>query len=246
MSKSTDRIMTTRFTLSSADQTALDNPIWSALQTGHQHLAIGNELARRYPVDISPFAAMCNASPEAYAALHSLIAPEHTAFLCTIEPLAPPANLSVQFAASVNQMVATLPPEAPSGRHEFITLTARDVPDMLTLTALTKPGPFAARTIELGTYLGVRTNGQLVAMAGERMRLAGQVEVSAVCVHPEHRGHGYARDLMLTLMQRQVARGAVPMLHTYADNAPAVSLYESMGFAVRQTLHFTGVKHASS
>jgi predicted GNAT family acetyltransferase len=236
--------MTIRYALSAADLVALDHPIWSALQTGHRHLAIGDELARRYPIDVSPFAAMRDASPEAYAALHALLPPEHTAFLCTTEPLAPPANLIVQLAASVNQMVATRPPESPSGRHEFITLTADDVPDMLALTALTKPGPFAARTIELGTYLGVRTNGQLVAMAGERMRLAGQVEVSAVCVHPDHRGHGYARDLILTLMQRQFAQGAVPMLHTYADNTPAVALYESMGFAVRQTLSFTGLKRA--
>lgn len=232
------------FTLSAADLISLDHPIWSALQSGHQHLAIGDELARRYPADIAPFAAMREAIPEAYAALHALLPPGHTAFLCTTEPLTPPANLSVQFTASVSQMVVTRQPEAPSGRHEFIMLTAQDVPDMLALTTLTKPGPFAARTFELGTYLGVRANGQLVAMAGERMRLAGQVEVSAVCVHPEHRGHGYARDLILTLMQRQIAQGAVPILHTYADNRPAVALYESMGFADRQTLCFTGLKRA--
>jgi len=230
------------FTLSAADRTALDRPIWSALQSGHQQFAIGDELACRYPTDVAPFAAMREASPQAYAALHALLPPGHTAFLCTTEPLAPPASLSVQFAASVSQMVATRLPEAPSDRHEFITLTAEDVPDMLALTALAKPGPFAARTFELGTYLGVRTNGQLVAMAGERMRLAHQVEVSAVCVHPEHRGHGYARDLILTLMQRQIAQGAVPILHTYADNGPAVALYESMGFTGRQTLCFTGLK----
>ncbi|HEY0294742.1 MAG TPA: GNAT family N-acetyltransferase, partial [Bordetella sp.] len=196
----------------------------------------------RYPVDIAPFVAMRDTSPESYAALRALLGPEHVGVLFTTQALTPPAGLSVQISASGYQMVATRLPAQPSGRHDFVPLTAADAPAMQELVALTKPGPFAERTVELGTYLGVRSNGRLVAMAGERMRLAGQVEISAVCVHPEHRGHGYARDLILTLMHRQIAQGIVPMLHTFADNAPAIALYEQIGFAIRQTLHVTGLK----
>jgi predicted GNAT family acetyltransferase len=235
--------MTTSFTLAAADTAALDHPIWSALNSGNRAIALGDDLARRYPAEIAPFAAMREATPEAYAALHALLGSGY-GVLFTTEPLAPPSNLAVQFAASGYQMVATRLPDRPSGRHEFAPLTAADIPAMQELVELTKPGPFAARTIELGTYLGVRSNGKLAAMAGERMRLAGQVEISAVCVHPEHRGHGYARDLILALMQRQIERSMLPMLHVFASNAAAIALYEQIGFAVRQTLHVTGLKRA--
>ena len=49
-------------------------------------------------------------------------------------------------------------------------LTSVDASEMLSLAQLTKLGPFAGRTNELGRFLGVRREGRLVAMAGERMR----------------------------------------------------------------------------
>jgi predicted GNAT family acetyltransferase len=104
---------------------------------------------------------------------------------------------------------------------------------MIELTALTKPGPFSTRTHELGTYLGIRDAGKLVAMAGERLKVPGFTEVSAVCTHPEHTGHGYARILMSEVMRRIRSRGEAPFLHVREDNVRAIALYERLGFAVR-------------
>jgi predicted GNAT family acetyltransferase len=112
-----------------------------------------------------------------------------------------------------------------------------DVPAMLALAAATQPGPFGPRTIELGRYLGIRRGGTLVAMAGERMRLDGFTEISAVCVHPDHRGRGYAADLVLALAASIVARSEVPFLHVFSSNAAAISLYRKLGFAPRRRLH---------
>src|ERR1700675_601744 len=92
-------------------------------------------------------------------------------------------------------------------KPEFIPLTQADVPEMLALTKLTKPGPFAARTREMGDYFGIRKEGVLVAMAGERLRVPGFTEISAVCTHPEHLGQGYARRLVTLLLERIHARG---------------------------------------
>src|SRR4029077_5363570 len=112
----------------------------------------------------------------------------------------------------------------------FDQLTPADVPAMLDLVARTQPGPFARRTIELGTYLGVREGGALVAMAGERMHLDGHSEISAVCTDPSQRRRGLARDLVLTLARRIRARGERPFLHVAADNVNAIRLYEALGF----------------
>ena len=109
---------------------------------------------------------------------------------------------------------------------------------MLRLTQQTNPGPFGPRTHELGQYIGVRVDGALAAMAGERMRLDGAVEISAVCVSPEHRGKGYAAFLVAWLVRKLREEGATPFLHVFTDN-PAIALYERLGFTKRKTLRLT-------
>jgi predicted GNAT family acetyltransferase len=109
---------------------------------------------------------------------------------------------------------------------------------MIELTALTKPGPFGPRTHELGTYLGIRLQGKLVAMAGERLKVPGHTEVSAVCTHPEHTGKGYAAVLMAEVMRRIRKRGETPFLHVRADNERAIKIYKRLGFRERKLGHF--------
>jgi predicted GNAT family acetyltransferase len=121
----------------------------------------------------------------------------------------------------------------PQSSSDFITLTAADAPEMLDLATLTKPGPFAIRTHELGDYIGIRREGKLVAMSGERMRTIGFTEVSAVCTHPDHLGHGYARGLMVEIMQRILARNETPFLHVRAQNNHAIDLYRRLGYIDR-------------
>jgi GNAT superfamily N-acetyltransferase len=116
----------------------------------------------------------------------------------------------------------------PLGRH--------DSADMLALVETTRPGPFGPRTVELGRFIGVRDpGGRLIAMAGERFRLPGHVELSAVCVHPDARGHGLGAALSLHVARAALARGEVPILHVWPDN-PARALYARIGFRARATL----------
>jgi len=127
----------------------------------------------------------------------------------------------------------------PNSAEAFVRLTERDVPDMLTLAAATQPGPFGTRTIELGDYYGVRSEGKLVAMAGERMRLDGFTEISAVCVDPAFRGQGLAANLMKLLMAAISARGETPFLHVLTSNHGAISIYRTLGFVERREMHLT-------
>ena len=120
---------------------------------------------------------------------------------------------------------------------QVIELSVADSAEMIELTTLTKPGPFSTRTHELGTYLGIRHAGKLVAMAGERLKVPGFTEVSAVCTYPKHTGHGYARILMSEVMRRIRGRGETPFLHVREDNVRAIALYGRLGFAVRVVAH---------
>lgn len=120
-------------------------------------------------------------------------------------------------------------------------LGAADVPVMVKLAELTEPGPFRERTIELGTFYGICEGDRLLAMAGQRMRMPGFVEVSAVCTHPDVRGRGYAAILMSEVIRDIVGEGSVPFLHALADN-PAVQLYERLGFTRRRSFHLAVIK----
>jgi predicted GNAT family acetyltransferase len=216
----------------------LDHPIWTALTTRHQALAEGGDHARRYPTAITPFADMAEMSPRGFADLGAMMLGSEIAVLFTPEPVAAPAEFRVVLAETGEQMIGT-PAEVPAGDVEILMLGVADVPEMLALTALTKPGPFSARTHELGTFLGIRVDGQLVAMAGERMKPADYTEITAVCVHPGHRGRGYGQILLSAVSRKILARGEIPFLHLFTSNASALALYRRQGMEIRRRLHVT-------
>jgi predicted GNAT family acetyltransferase len=224
--------------VSDSDEALLDRPIWSALTTSHKHLAEGGPRALRYPVDMTPFADMVDMSAESFAALGDLMAPSQVAALFTPDPVVVPAGFKVVLAESGDQMIGS-PADSPLRDAEIVTLGKGDVSAMMALTALTKPGPFAARTHELGTFLGIRAGGELVAMTGERMKPGKFVEMTAVCVHPDYRGRGYAQALLAAVARRIEARGEIPFLHVFSNNTSAIALYERQGMRLRRRLHVT-------
>lgn len=216
----------------------LDHPIWSALTTRQRALAEGDGLARRYPVAITPFADMMDMSAKSFAALGTLMADRDVAVLFTPEAVEVPAMFKVLLAKPGEQMIG-MPAESSIRGAEIETLGPADVPAMMALTELTKPGPFNVRSHELGTFLGIRAGGELVAMAGERMKPGNYTEMTAICVHPSHRGRGYAQALMAAISRQIVARGDVPFLHVFSDNTGAVALYRRQGMEIRRRLHVT-------
>jgi ribosomal protein S18 acetylase RimI-like enzyme len=216
----------------------LDHPIWSALTTRQQVLAEGGAQARRYPPAISPFADLVDMSPQSFAALGAILSGSEIAVLFTPDAVTAPDEFKTLLAETGEQMIGT-PAESSIRGVETVTLGADDVPDMMALTELTKPGPFSARTHELGTFLGIRIDGQLVAMTGERMKPANYTEMTAVCVHPDHRGRGYARVLLGAVARQIVARREIPFLHVFSNNTSAIALYRRQGMEIRRRLHVT-------
>ncbi len=212
---------------------ALDNPIWQSLSTSHRSFAEGNALAKRYVPEVAPLAGIVGQSSDTYEALREVVGVGGNAALFLTEAPKVPSGWSLTRTFDVHQMICAVPDDLREQRN-FELLREQDVPQMLSLTQLTEPGPFRKRTIQLGTYLGVFSpDRKLIAMSGERLRVPGFTEISAVCTHPDHRGKGYARSLMSTLIKQIKDRGEIPFLHVKGDNVGAIRLYESLGFRFR-------------
>lgn len=211
----------------------LDRPIWSALSTRHLHLSLGGALARRYAKDVNAFASACDDTPAALGALVELVPPGESVFVLQVPDIVVPTGLSMVKAGRGVQMVATGRVSAVAPDEDLLKLTDADAPEMLALAALTEPGPFLARTHTMGRFLGIRIDGRLAAMAGERFSFPGHTEVSGVCTHPDFRHRGLARRLSTAVAAHIESRGERPFLHAWMTNKAAISLYESLGFETR-------------
>ncbi|REE23673.1 putative GNAT family acetyltransferase [Paraburkholderia sp. BL27I4N3] len=225
----------------------LDRPIWAALTTKQTHLGYGDALARRYHLDVAPFAALASETPAAYQALLQLLLPhEQAAVLRSDESIGQLDGLQTTHAGVIHQMIARHRTAASADDRDVIRLGDADGKDMLELAQKTKPGPFGKRTGEMGNYIGIREQGCLIAMAGERMRVDGYVEISAVCVDEDYRGRGLAGRLIKVLRREIEQRGDTPFLHVFSNNTAAIGLYERLGFELRRTFQITRVGHADS
>jgi ribosomal protein S18 acetylase RimI-like enzyme len=221
----------------------LENPIWSSLATRHAHLAQGDALARRYPPAISPLAGVAGTGPEVAASLARTVPVGEDIGIFGPAP-ALGSTWEVLRQARVTQMVRSSDALLDEGDVDVRTLGPADGPEMLELVALTQPGPFRPRTIELGTYIGIRDGERLVAMAGERMWTGDWREVSAICTHPDVRGRGYARALIGRVVNRMLRAGQMPFLHVYSTNTPAIDVYLALGFVRRAEFPLLHVRRA--
>jgi predicted GNAT family acetyltransferase len=228
----------------------LDTPVWSALTTRQATLALGDGLARRLDPAYGPFAGTADHSAASLTALSALLSDDDTVALFTPLPFDVPPGLASPIRRPVIQMIATsLTPGVLGARHPTLPMRAigaADVPAMTALVDLTKPGPFAARTHEMGRYLGIFDDDRLAAMAGERLLLDGFVEISAVCTDPAYRGRGLAGALVTTLSQAALDRGEIPFLHVFADNEAALRSYLKVGFVVRKPFQVTVLRRAET
>ena len=216
---------------------SLDNPIWFALTTEHRLLARSRGLARRYPPDVSPLAALLHPSNDAFADLRHLVSSGEQVALFTASPLDVPGDWQVHRSRWIDQMTCDASPALPS--MALLQLGTTDVPEMLELTAATEPGPFLPQTIQMGSYFGIRADdGRLVAMAGERLRTDAFAEISAVCTLPEFRGRGYAQALTSFLAAQILADGKTPFLHVKSENG-AKAVYQKIGFRLRAAIYLT-------
>ena len=223
-------------TVDAVDHSVLDNPVWASLAGAHARFADVHGRAARYPGDVALFHALSDLTdPLAWADLAALVGTGARIAVAGASGDPFPGWAVDATIAGVQLVDVSL---RAASDPEATVLTAADVPEMLELIARCRPGPFLPRTIELGTYLGLRQHGELIAMAGERLHPPGWTEISAVCTDPAHRGRGLATRLIRAVAAGIRERGETPFLHTGAANTTAIRLYESIGFRLRRRTNF--------
>jgi ribosomal protein S18 acetylase RimI-like enzyme len=220
----------------------LDNPVWNALISGNKALVNGNEKAKYLPPEVSPFVGIESISDDNFNALNTAIPfGGYFGFVAPYDIVVPEPWQVIQ-PLKVLQMVYNNVANPEAVQQEFVPLSKVHVPQMLALTQLTNPGPFAERTIDYGHYFGIFDGDKLVAMAGQRMNPVPYAEISAVCTHPDYLGRGYASQLLLFHINRIKAAGQIPFLHVKADNERAIQVYEKLGFEIRKEMSFYIIK----
>ena len=224
----------------------LDRPVWNALTTRQAHLAVGDPVtALRFLPEINVFGGTPDNTPDQLAALGALTPRDGGVAIVERHPIVPPQDLIAMIEQPVHQMTAARIAE-PGEDRDIVPLGDSDAAEMRALAELTQPGPYHARTHEMGDFVGIRENGRLIAMTGERMRLSGFTEISAVCTHPDARGRGLAAKLMRVVAAKIVARGEQLFLHVYPHNKGAIAVYEKLGFRHRADMRLTVLRHRQS
>ena len=217
----------------------LDNPAFNALISQNSNFANGTHEVKYFPREVSPFVAFNTNTEKNFNTLHQITLHDKPVILISPNEIELPPQWKLLRSMHGFQMLytgATIPePEIKAG---IVPLRDEHIPQMLSLTQLTQPGPFDERTIDFGHYQGVFEGDQLVAMAGQRLHAFNYAEVSAVCTHPDHLGKGYARQLLVQQINRIVAASETPFLHVRHDNHRAIKVYESLGFATRREIFF--------
>ena len=214
----------------------LDNPAWNALTSGNSNLANGNETVKHFAKEVSPFVGFKETSDESFQTLYELITHDNPVVFIASQETEIPTQWQVLRYIKCLQMIADDRREIADSSIELVLLTNEHIPQMLALTKLTNPGPFAERTIDFGHYRGIFDGDKLIAMAGQRMNPEPYAEISAVCTHPDYLGRGHAARLLLYHIERIKATGGIPYLNVLTENARAIAVYESLGFVTRKQM----------
>lgn len=216
----------------------LNNPVWAALLSGNKDLSKGTERVKFFDADISPFCALRQNASEEFLELHESHCSGQPVFLWASALLDIPGCWNVLRCIPGKQMLYAKDHTDSGTREGIVSLNAENVPAMLSLTRLTKPGPFGQRTIEFGNYEGIFHKNELVAMTGQRFHCDNFIEISAVCTHPEHLGKGYASQLLRSQVNHILSIGCTPYLHVAQENQRAIKVYENLGFETRMPVNF--------
>ena len=212
------------------------DPVWSALHSEQRQFSLTNQNACRYPADVVPFGAIARANSTCMHQFHALLEAEECIWFVAEQYTEIPQLIRQETLLCLQMVLPEniSPPESPTA---IVALSCANANEMVALTTVAFPGFFRPRTCEMGTYYGVRSSsGELIAMGGERLKLEGFSEISAVCTHPSFRGQGFAARLIWEVVRQQRREGVRSFLHVSAANHNAIKLYLRMGFEVTRTL----------
>jgi ribosomal protein S18 acetylase RimI-like enzyme len=220
----------------------LKNPVYNALLTGDKHLSLGNEYVKYFDEEVSPFAGFDESNTNGFTELYDILYPGRKILYAVPTQIDQPAGWQFTHEIKGLQFVYKGSNEIKKEFTGIMPLDSVYAEEMVQLAKLTKPGPFAKRTIEFGSYYGIFENEKLVAMTGQRLHVGNYTEISAVCTHPDHLGKGYAFKLMQHQLDIILQNDQRPFLHVREDNQRAIALYERLGFRISRPMYFYFMK----
>jgi predicted GNAT family acetyltransferase len=224
---------------------SLDNPVWAALSSKQSHFNIGNDRVKYFPSNVSPFIGLKDWNE---SDLEELIhhAPSERSFSVMIaKEVGLSTSFDILFTTPLYQMICPVLKPFTNPDIAFRSLENKDVAQMLALTEMTRPGPFYEKTIDFGKYTGVFNGDELISMAGERLKVNGYTEVSAICTQPAYLGKGYASCLLSNVSEGIMQEGGIPFLHVRTDNIRAIEVYKKLGFKIRTEVYFAVFKKSN-
>jgi ribosomal protein S18 acetylase RimI-like enzyme len=222
----------------------LDSQIWHSLAGPHSQYSVGSGEVRMFRPEVAPAAGLQRITTANLSALAAMIPVGESIVVQSAEPFAPPREFEMLDSHPLLLMVA----------HRFRPFTSSiavrelspaDMPAMKILIDAAQPGPLLPGAFLLGRFVGVMVGDALVAIAGDRLRPPGYIEVCTVCSHPEFRGHGFAKAAVSAIGEAIVAEGAKPYLAVVPENVPAVRLYQSLGFEPERPMYFNLMKRVA-
>lgn len=216
----------------------LSNPVFNALAGRDSHLGAGTEKVKYFNEDVSPFASFEEGYERGFDDLYDMLPPKRGILYANPVRTEIPSNWKILIDIVGVQMVHKKQVPYDFSSISIVPLHEKNIDEMVALATLTKPGPFATRTIDFGYYYGIFENGKLVAMAGQRMHVARFNEISAVCTHPDYLGKGYATALTQHQVNLIYEQGYQPFLHTRGDNDRAIEVYKRLGFEISRPMNF--------
>jgi len=211
----------------------LDNLVWNCLSETHRNFALDYGTLKCYHPDFAPFGAVVGDSDIGFQlAEHAKIA---GSFFVLGEK--PRFSAQIQFKGELlcAQMVAENPVDWPI-EEAIVLLNGRYEEELFAFMQSFYPSYFKRKTMLLGDYFGIFKENELVAVTGERMQMNDFAEVSAVVTHTEHQGKGYAKQLITHVVNNIFQKNKTPFLHTNADSAKNIGLYEKLGFKLRREI----------
>ncbi len=223
-----------------------DNPVWQALSSHQSHFNMGHHSLKFFPANVSPFVGMEHWNEADLNMLTENLPANRTFSVMIAQKVTIPEDFEIIFSCPLYQMCCFQLNPSLNPAVNIIKLGYEHVAQMLELTNKTKPGPFLEKTIDMGNYYGIFENGMLISLAGERLRLDGFTEVSAICTDPDHLGKGLASILTSHAAQNIFASGNIPFLHVKTDNLRAIQVYKRAGFEIRTEVYFAIFRRKSS
>jgi GNAT superfamily N-acetyltransferase len=217
----------------------LDNPAWHSLNETHRSFAIGDDEIKFYQPGICSFGGINSKQPDLISFSNKY--KELSSFFIIGEKPTTSSNLIIEKELVCLQMICS-DQIVIDRSEEIINLNKTYEKELYELVNLVQPGYFEKDTSLMGDYYGIFKNDKLIVVTGERMKMFGFTEISAVVTYPGFTGKGYAKQLIAYTANKNFEQNIVPYLHVAETNSNAIMLYEKLGFVTRRKISFWKMK----